>query len=135
MVKSTIRVAAAGIAGVDATDAGAASGLVNTAHQLGSALGLGLLVAVSTDAGAGAPTPAAVLAAHVGAALTGSAALLALALGVVVILIVPSGAHRRARRRVTACAGSPVARSTRSTAGAPALATPTARSHRVSAGG
>ena len=126
---------AAGIAGVDATDAGAASGLVNTAHQLGSALGLGLLVAVSTDAGAGAPTPAAVLAAHVGAALTGSAALLALALGVVVILIVPSGAHRRARRRVTACASSPVARSTSSTAGALALATPTARSTRVSAGG
>ena len=35
-----------GIAG-SPPDAGAASGLVNTAHQLGSALGLGVLVAVS----------------------------------------------------------------------------------------
>ena len=36
----------AGIAGSTPADAGAASGLVNTAHQLGSALGLGILVAV-----------------------------------------------------------------------------------------
>ena len=41
----------AGISGVQAEDAGAASGLVNTAHQLGSALGLGILVAVSAGAG------------------------------------------------------------------------------------
>lgn len=41
----------AGIAGVTARDAGAASGLVNTAHQLGSALGLGILVAVAASAG------------------------------------------------------------------------------------
>jgi hypothetical protein len=39
----------AGLAGDDAHDAGAASGVVNTAHQLGSALGLGILTA------AGAP--------------------------------------------------------------------------------
>lgn len=47
----------AGIAGVTARDAGAASGLVNTAHQLGSALGLGILVAVAASAGSprGAP--------------------------------------------------------------------------------
>ena len=40
----------AGLAGVAAEDAGAASGLVNTAHQLGMALGLGILVAVSAHA-------------------------------------------------------------------------------------
>lgn len=38
---------ASGIAGVSANDAGAASGLVNAAHQLGSSLGLGLQIAAS----------------------------------------------------------------------------------------
>lgn len=38
-----------GIAGASSSDAGAASGLVNTAHQLGSSLGLAVLVAVSTS--------------------------------------------------------------------------------------
>jgi hypothetical protein len=39
-----------GMAGVRAEDAGAASGLVNTAHQLGMATGLAVLVATSADA-------------------------------------------------------------------------------------
>ena len=46
---------AAGVAGVAKDDAGAASGLVNVAHQLGGALGLGLLVLVFSAA---APTTA-----------------------------------------------------------------------------
>jgi EmrB/QacA subfamily drug resistance transporter len=41
---------AAGVAGVAREDAGAASGLVNVAHQLGGALGLGLLVLVFASA-------------------------------------------------------------------------------------
>jgi EmrB/QacA subfamily drug resistance transporter len=41
---------AAGVAGVAREDAGAASGLVNVAHQLGGALGLGLLVLVFAEA-------------------------------------------------------------------------------------
>jgi EmrB/QacA subfamily drug resistance transporter len=41
---------AAGVAGVAREDAGAASGLVNVAHQLGGALGLGLLVLVFSSA-------------------------------------------------------------------------------------
>jgi EmrB/QacA subfamily drug resistance transporter len=40
----------AGIAGVDAQDAGAASGLVNTAHQLGGSLGLAVLTTIFTAA-------------------------------------------------------------------------------------
>ena len=40
----------AGLGGVGSRDAGAAPGVVNTAHQLGSALGLGILTAVGTAA-------------------------------------------------------------------------------------
>jgi EmrB/QacA subfamily drug resistance transporter len=79
----------AGIADVAPADAGAASGLVNTAHQLGMALGLAVLSAVALRAGTGAGGPDAV-AQHVRAALTGSSALLALALLVVLVVIVPA---------------------------------------------
>jgi EmrB/QacA subfamily drug resistance transporter len=84
----------AGIAGVAPGDAGAASGLVNTAHQLGMALGLGILVAVSAHVAAGADGPAAV-AEHVSVALTGSSVMLALALLVALVFIVPAEANRR----------------------------------------
>ncbi|MCF4122608.1 MFS transporter [Antribacter sp. KLBMP9083] len=81
----------AGIAGVAPEDAGAASGLVNTAHQLGMALGLGILVAVSAHAGASSLDGAAEISAHVSAALTGASVLLAVALMIVVTVIVPAG--------------------------------------------
>jgi hypothetical protein len=84
----------AGIAGVVPADAGAASGLVNTAHQLGTALGLAVLSAVALRTGGGSVGPEAV-AEHVRAALTGSSVLLALALLVVLVLIVQ---NRRANR-------------------------------------
>ncbi|HLM07827.1 MAG TPA: MFS transporter [Blastococcus sp.] len=89
----------AGIAGVAPADAGAASGLVNTAHQLGMALGLAVLSAVAVRAGAGLDGPAAVTG-HVRAAWSGSCVLLALALLVVVVLVVP--AHRHTRPGATA---------------------------------
>ena len=90
---------AAGIAGVTARDAGAASGLVNTSHQLGSALGLGILVAIATGAGSRHEQPTRVLADHVTAALTGSALLLTLALGVAAVVVVPGErAHCRPGR-------------------------------------
>ena len=79
----------AGIAGVDPADAGAASGLLNTAHQLGMALGLAVLVAVAAHADAGLDDPAAV-AEHVGAAQTGSSVLLAAALMVALAVMVPT---------------------------------------------
>jgi EmrB/QacA subfamily drug resistance transporter len=84
---------AAGIAGVHPEDAGAASGVVNAAQQLGSALGLSVLVTVFAAAGDGASARAD-LANGVAAALTGSAVSLTLALAVIVLVV------QRARIRV-----------------------------------
>lgn len=80
----------AGIAGVATSDAGAASGLVNTFHQVGMAVGLGVLVTASAHSGAGLAGPAAVLTAQVGTAFDVGALLLAAALVVVVTLLVPA---------------------------------------------
>jgi EmrB/QacA subfamily drug resistance transporter len=91
---------AAGIAGVEPEDAGAASGLVNAAHQLGGSLGLSVLVTVFTAGGHAAAHPQGAthagaarfaLAHAVSASLTGSAVLLTLALTIVVLVV------RRAR--------------------------------------
>lgn len=81
---------AAGITGVTAREAGAASGLVNTAHQLGSALGLGILVTLSASRGAATADPVAALAGRVSTALTGGSLLLAVCLVLTLVLIVPS---------------------------------------------
>ncbi|WP_406279222.1 MFS transporter [Nocardia sp. NBC_00881] len=78
---------AAGIAGARPADAGAASGLVNTAHQLGSTLG----VAVLTTASAGAAT----LAGRVSDAYLGGAVMLAVALIAALVLIMPAERKRR----------------------------------------
>jgi len=78
---------AAGIAGAPAEDAGAASGLVNTAHQLGSTLGVAVLTAV----GAGATT----VAGRVADAYAGGAVMLAIALVAVLTLVVPAERARR----------------------------------------
>lgn len=84
----------AGLVGVDARDAGAASGVVNTAHQLGSALGLGILVAVSAAAVDDRVAASAQLLARVTTALTGGSVMLAVALVVVLALIARPGGHR-----------------------------------------
>ena len=94
----------AGIAGVAPAEAGAASGLVNTAHQLGTALGLAVLSAVALRAG-GRRGGTEAVAEHVRAALTGSSVLLALAPLVVLVLIVPTG--RSDRRRHVASVDQP----------------------------
>ncbi|MEU5655099.1 MFS transporter [Streptomyces sp. NPDC047737] len=84
-----------GIDGVAPADAGAASGLVNTVHQIGSALALSILTAVAATV---STAHAAVdIAARSGAALTGSAVLLALAVVTVLTLIVPARATRNER--------------------------------------
>ncbi|MGI5502269.1 MFS transporter [Lentzea sp. CA-135723] len=75
----------AGISSLSTEDAGAGSGLINTAHQLGMALGLGILVTVATSA-----NDTAGVAGHVSAALTGSSVLLGLALTVVLLVVIPS---------------------------------------------
>jgi EmrB/QacA subfamily drug resistance transporter len=79
-----------GIVDAPPEDAGAASGLVNTFHQLGMALGLAVLVAVS----AGAPD----LATRFAHALLGGTALLTACLLIVLLVLVP--AHRAAARAV-----------------------------------
>jgi len=87
----------AGVAGVAPEDAGAASGLVNVAQQLGASLGLGILVTVFASAShppvhrVPASTSALVarqeLAHGVATALRGSAIFLALALAMVVTVM------------------------------------------------
>ncbi len=84
---------AAGITGVQPRDAGAASGLVNVAHQLGGSLGLGILVAIFAAASATALDAAHLFAHRVAVALTVGTGMLALALALVVALIV--WPHRR----------------------------------------
>lgn len=71
---------AAGVAGVSREDAGAASGLVNVAHQLGGALGLGLLVLVFANAGRAGANDSEVLADRISAVMDVGALLLGLAL-------------------------------------------------------
>jgi EmrB/QacA subfamily drug resistance transporter len=83
----------AGVAGAQCQDAGAASGLVNTAHQLGSTLG----VAVLTAAAAGATT----LEQRVVDAYTGGTIMLAGAVIAALVLIVPSEMRSRKRRSTT----------------------------------
>lgn len=78
---------AAGIGGVTARDAGAASGVVNVAHQLGNSLGLAILVALAA-VGARDLQGAALLIHRVTTALTASTGMLALALLLVCALIV-----------------------------------------------
>jgi EmrB/QacA subfamily drug resistance transporter len=75
----------AGIAGVAPDDAGAASGVVNTAHQLGGALGVSVLVTVFTAAGGGDGADG--LAHGVASTITGSMVFLAVALLVVVFVM------------------------------------------------
>jgi EmrB/QacA subfamily drug resistance transporter len=68
-----------GLANVAPKDAGAASGLVNAAHQLGSSLGLGLQIAVSV-LGANALAGKALLTHRVGNAMECAASMLVVAL-------------------------------------------------------
>ncbi|QBK06437.1 MFS transporter [Hylemonella gracilis] len=71
---------AAGVMGVAREDAGAASGLVNVAHQLGGALGLGVLVLVFASAAPVGAHDSATLAHQIAAVMDVAAVLLGLAL-------------------------------------------------------
>ncbi|MFE4228711.1 MFS transporter [Arthrobacter sp. NPDC056886] len=78
-----------GIIGAPAADAGAASGLVNTFHQVGTCLGLGIAVAAASAVPA-AGSAVAHLASQVGVALTTGSILLLLALIVTAAVILPA---------------------------------------------
>ena len=79
---------AAGIAGVESKDAGAASGLVNVTHQLGGSLGLGILVTVFAAASSNTLNAPELLAHRISTSLTVGTGMLALALVLVLVLIV-----------------------------------------------
>lgn len=94
-----------GIAGATASDAGAASGVVNTFHQVGSSLGLGVLVAVAGGAVSGSTGGrAATITTEAGAALTAGSVFLLASLVIVLALIVPASAANRRRAAASAAA-------------------------------
>jgi EmrB/QacA subfamily drug resistance transporter len=76
----------AGIHAVEPADAGAASGLVNVAHQVGGAIGIAVLVNVFAGAGGRSGSPAD-LAHGLSTALSGSVVCLLLALTVVIAVM------------------------------------------------
>jgi MFS family permease len=90
-----IPLTAAGLAGVAGPDAGAASGLVNAAQQLGGSVGVGVLVSVFASANrgsgvrhlAGQAQRTTDLAHSIGAPLTASVVFLGLALAVVLLVM------------------------------------------------
>ena len=78
------------VAGVSPEDAGAASGLVNVAHQLGGSLGLGLLVVVFAAATPSSLDGIDLLAHRIAVVMDICAVLLTLAVVVVLALVVPA---------------------------------------------
>ncbi len=100
-----------GISGATATDAGAASGVVNTFHQVGSSLGLGILVAVAGAAVSGnTGSAASTITTEAGAALTAGSIFLAASLVIVLAFIAPASAAARRTRTAAAttlAAGTP----------------------------
>lgn len=85
----------AGVAGVSASDQGAASGVVNVAHQMGGTVGLSVLVVVFASAQVGSLSGAQELSTRIGAALTGAGVMLVLGLLVARLLVLPGGQSRR----------------------------------------
>jgi hypothetical protein len=95
-----------GIIGAPAADAGAASGLVNTFHQVGSCLGLGVAVA----AAATVPTTGSAvahLASQVSVALSTGSVLLLLALVVTAAFILPADLAARHTKKKPGTAPAP----------------------------
>jgi hypothetical protein len=87
---STIRLTSAGMADVAPEDSGAASGVVSTAVQVGSALGLSILLALAAGlAPIGGESNSNNVAHQANVALTGGAGLCALAFLSVVIWVRP----------------------------------------------
>ena len=77
----------AGIVRVRPADAGAASGMVNVAHQVGGSLGLGVLVTVFASANAQHLAGDAAFAHQVSVALTAGAVMLSAAFALVVAVV------------------------------------------------
>lgn len=84
---STIRLTSAGIAGVSAEDSGVASGLVSTAVQLGSSLGLSVLIALAAVVPTGNTSASALITHQANMALLGGGLLCVLALAVALVFV------------------------------------------------
>lgn len=86
---STIRLTSAGIAGVSAEDSGVASGLVSTAVQLGSSLGLSVLIAFAAVVPTANTDAAALITQQANVAIFGGGILCVIALVVVLFFVLP----------------------------------------------
>lgn len=78
----------AGVAGVANEDQGAASGVVNAAHQLGGTLGLSILIVVFVAAGSPSLDGLSLLSHRISAALIGGGVMLILALAIALVLVI-----------------------------------------------
>jgi predicted MFS family arabinose efflux permease len=96
-----------GIIGAPAADAGAASGLVNTFHQVGTCLGLGIAVAAAAATVPTAGSAVGQLAAQVSVALTTGSVLLLVALAIAAALILPADLAARRTKKQSGHATAP----------------------------
>ncbi|GMK40381.1 MFS transporter [Paenibacillus sp. CCS19] len=85
-----------GLSGVEAKDAGAASGIVNVAHQTGSSLGLAILIAVFEAANRSAAASGTSLAHAISVSIGGSVIFLTASLAAVLVLLLPADRAKRA---------------------------------------
>lgn len=85
-----------GLSGVEAKDAGAASGLVNVAHQTGASLGLAVLIAVFEAVNRQAVPSVTSFTHAISVSLVGSAVFLTASLLTVLILLLPADRAQRA---------------------------------------
>ncbi|WP_227871995.1 MFS transporter [Paenibacillus albus] len=88
-----------GLSGVDAKDAGAASGMVNVAHQTGASLGLAVLIAVFEAASRESASSIASFAHGISVSIWGSVIFLTASLVVVLIMLLPADKANAVRRR------------------------------------
>lgn len=94
-----------GVRGVDTDDQGAASGLVNVAHQLGGSIGLSMLIVVFAASADPQLTGAAEMSHQVSAVFVGAALMNVLGLVLTAIFILPANRRNEGACAVSASAG------------------------------
>jgi sugar phosphate permease len=81
---------AAGVHGVEPRDQGAASGVVNVAHQLGGSIGLSVLIVVFASAAKPAASAATAIGHQISAAMLGAAVMNIVAIALAAAFILPA---------------------------------------------